>query len=175
MQRNQPPLISDRSPTYVRAQRTWPDGFDETEGQTIGTLSRLVELERDMIAALLAVRHRLADGERAEVDRAQIDQLLVEHADRLPVLERQIRELGGLPPDPGERPGDLPRDAADIAYLSCERDALRALADDHEALADFYRAALAEPHHTAEARRILELYASEMEQHGARLAALLAV
>jgi hypothetical protein len=166
--------VSDRSPSYVRAQRIWPHGIDETVGQTIGTFSRLIELERDMIAALLAVRHQLGEVERGGADRGQIDDLLVEHADRLPVLERQIRELGGLPPDPGDRPGDLPRDASDISYLQGGREALRALAEDHEALADFYRRALAEPHHTEEARRLLEQYASEMEKQATVLATLVA-
>lgn len=136
--------------------------------ETVGTLNHLVALERDMIAALLAVRSRLPRS-----DRSQLDQLLVDHADRLPVLERQVRELGGDPPDPGQRPGELPRDATDIAMVGDDRDAVRALADDHEALAEAYREALALPHEDEEARRVLELYASEMEQHGARLAALL--
>jgi len=51
------PLISERSPTYQRAQKGAFDPIEETEAQTIGTLSHLVELERDMIAALLAVRN----------------------------------------------------------------------------------------------------------------------
>ena len=108
---------------------------------TVETLNHLAELERDMIAALLVVRSRLPRN-----DRGQLDQLLTDHADRLPVLESQIRELGGDPPDPGHRPGELPRDASDIAVVGDDRDAVRALADDHEALADAYREALALPH-----------------------------
>ena len=142
-----------------------PSRVDE---ETVGTLNHLVELERDMIAALIAARSLLR-----RTDRGQLDQLLTEHADRLPVLERQVRDLGGLPPDPGHRPGELPRDAHDIAMVGDDRDAVRALADDHEALADAYREALAIPTEDDDARRVLELYASEMEQHGARLASLL--
>ena len=169
MPRDERPLISERSPTYGRMQHIdWSDPRLGADAQTTGTFMRLVELERDMIAALLAVRHRLAQA----TDRSPLDELLADHADRLPVLEQRIRELGGVPPDPGERPGDLPRDASDIAYLQSERDCLRALADDHEALAEDYREALAFPHHDEESRRILELYASEMEHHGARMAAL---
>jgi hypothetical protein len=164
------PLISERSPTYQRAQAGAFDPIEETEAQTVGTLSHLVELERDMIAALLAVRNRLGD----RPDRGPLDDLLVDHADRLPLLEQQIRELGGVPPDPGDRPGELPRDAADIAHLTDERDALRALADDHEALSERYRQAVALPNHTENARRMLEIFASDMEQHSARLAALIA-
>jgi hypothetical protein len=134
---------------------------------TIDTLNHLVALERDMIAALLAARSRLPG-----VDRSHLDQLLSEHADRLPVLERQVRELGGLPLDPGQRPGELPRDASAIARVGDQREAVRALADDHEALAEAYREALAAPH-DGEARRVLELFASEMDLHAARLAALL--
>lgn len=164
------PLISDRSPTYQRAQRGAIDPNQESEAQTVGTLSHLVELERDMIAALLAVRNRLAD----HPGRGPLDDLLVDHADRLPLLEQQIRELGGVPPDPGERRGDLPREASDIAHLTDDRDALRALADDHEALSERYRQAVAVPNHTENARRMLEMFTSDMEQHSARLAALIA-
>lgn len=135
---------------------------------TVERLNHLVALERDMIAALLAARSRLPGGERSN-----LDQLLSEHADRLPVLERQVRERGGMPPDPGQRPGELPRDASDIALVGDDREAVRALADDHEALAEAYREALAAPQEDEEARRVLEIYASEMEQHSARLAALL--
>lgn len=164
------PLISERSPTYQRAQRGAFDPIEDSEAQTVGTLSHLVELERDMIAALLAVRNRMGD----RPDRGPLDDLLVDHADRLPLLEQQIRELGGVPPEPGERAGELPRDATDIAYLGDDRDALRALADDHEALSDRYREALGIPNHTENARRLLEIFSSDMEQHSARLAALLA-
>lgn len=164
------PLVSERSPTYQRAQRGAFDPIEETEGQTVGTLGHLVELERDMIAALLAVRNRLADSP----GRGPLDELLVDHADRLPLLEQQIRELGGVPPEPGERAGELPRDAGDIAYVSEDREAMRALADDHEALADRYREALGLPNLTENARRLLEIFSSDMEQHSARLAALLA-
>ncbi len=164
------PLISERSPTYQRAQRGAFDPIEETEAQTVGTLGHLVELERDMIAAILAVRNRLADS----VGRGPLDEMLVDHADRLPLLEQQIRELGGAPPDPGERAGELPRDAGDIAYLGDDREALRALAEDHEALADRYREALSPPSLTANARRMLEMFASDMEQHSARIAGLLA-
>jgi hypothetical protein len=167
---DQRPFISDRSPSYQRAQRGAIDPIEETGAQTVGTLSHLVELERDMIAALLAVRNRMADNP----GRGPLDDLLVDHADRLPLLEQQIRELGGVPPDPGERAGELPRDAGDIAYLGNDRDALRALADDHEALAERYRAALVQPNHTENARRLLEMFSSDMEQHSSRLAALLA-
>lgn len=163
------PLISERSPTYERARRGWSDPTAGNEAQTVGTLSHLVELERDMIAALLAVRNRLAD----HPDRGPLDDLLVDHADRLPLLEQQIRELGGVPPEPGERAGELPRDATDIGYISDERDAMRALAADHEALSQHYRDALNFPEHTENARRMLEIFASDMEQHSARLAALL--
>ena len=169
MERTDRPFISERSPTYGRIRnKDWSDPRADAEAQTTGTFIRLVELERDMIAALLAVRNRLAQA----TDRSQLDEFLAEHADRLPVLERQIRELGGVPPDPGERPGDLPRDASDIAYLQTERDCLRAVADDHEALADSYRDALAYPYHDDESRRILEVFASEMEHDEPRLAAL---
>jgi hypothetical protein len=164
------PLISERSPSYQRAQKGAFDPNEETEAQTIGTLSHLVELERDMIAALLAVRNRLSDSP----GRGPLDDLLVDHADRLPLLEQEIRELGGVPPDPGDRAGELPRDAGDIAYIGDDREALRALADDHEALAERYRSALGDPHHTESARRLLEMFASDMEQHSARLAGLLA-
>ena len=164
------PLISERSPTYQRAQLGAIDPIEDSEAQTVGTLSHLVELERDMIAALLAVRNRVSDGP----GRGPLDDLLVDHADRLPLLEQQIRELGGVPPDPGERAGELPRDATDIGYLGDDRDALRALADDHEALAERYREALGVANHTEEARRLLEMFSSDMEQHSQRLAALLA-
>ena len=140
------------------------------EQETVETLNHLVALERDMIAALLAARNRLPG-----MERSHLDLLLTEHADRLPVLERQVRELGGLPPDPGQRPGELPRDASDIARVGDLREAVRALADDHEALADAYREALAIPLDDEVARRTLEIYFSEMEQHGARLAALLPI
>jgi hypothetical protein len=133
-------------------------------------LNHLVALERDMIAALLAARSRMARGERSN-----LDQMLAEHADRLPVLERQVRERGGMPPDPGQRPGELPHDASDIATVGDDREAVRALADDHEALAEAYRQALAAPDEDEEARRVLEVFASEMEQHSARLAALLPI
>jgi hypothetical protein len=128
----------------------------------------LVEVERDMIAALLAVRNRLAQV----TERSQLDELLADHADRLPVLERRIRELGAVPPDPGDRPGELPRDANDMELAKGERDCLRALADDHEALAEIYRDALVFPHHDPESRRVLEHYASEMEHHSQLLASL---
>lgn len=164
------PLISERSPSNQRSQRGAIDPVEETEAQTVGTLSHLVELERDMIAALLAVRNRLSDNP----GRGPLDDLLVDHADRLPLLEQHIRELGGVPPDPGDRAGELPRDAGDIAYLGDDRDALRALADDHEALAERYRDALGQPNHTEDARRLLEMFSSDMEQHSARIAALLA-
>ena len=163
------PLVSERSPTYQRAQRGTIDPIEESEAQTVGTLGHLVELQRDMIAAVLAVRNRMSDG-----SRGPLDELLVEHADRLPLLEQQIRELGGVPPEPGGRAGELPRDAADIAYLADDRDALRALADDHEALAERYRESLALPNLTADGRRMLEMFASEMEQDSGRIAALLA-
>ncbi len=136
--------------------------------ETVGMFEHLLALERDMIAALLAVRNRLP-----RADRGQLDQLLTEHADRLPLLEQQVREMGGHPPEPGVRPGELPRDATDIAVVGDTRTAVRALADDHEALAEAYREALALPQEDEEARRLLELFASEMEQHSARLAALL--
>lgn len=146
---------------------------EQPSGRADGTVERLnhlVALERDMIAALLAARNRLPRS-----DRSHLDQLLAEHAERLPVLERQVRERGGLPPDPGQRPGKLPRDASDIAMVADEREAVRALADDHEALAQAYREALAVPQDDDEARRVLEVYASEMELHSARLAALLPI
>ena len=136
--------------------------------ETAGTFEHLLALERDMIAALLALRNRLP-----RADRGQLDLLLTEHADRLPLLEQQVRELGGRPPAPGVRPGELPRDATDIAAVGDTETALRALAADHEALAEAYREALALPQEDEEVRRMLELFASEMEQHGARLAALL--
>jgi hypothetical protein len=164
------PLISERSPTYQRAQRGWSDPVAGNEAQTVGTLSHLIELERDMIAALLAVRNRLANAP----ERGPLDELLVDHADRLPLLEQQIRELEGVPPLPGERAGELPRDAGDITYIQDTRDALRAVAENHEALSDHYRAALAFPDHTENARRLLEIFSSDMEQHSGRLAAMLA-
>jgi hypothetical protein len=164
------PLISERSPTYQRAQEGAFDPIEASEAQTVGSLGHLVELERDMIAALLAVRGRLNDSG----GRGPLDELLVDHADRLPLFEQQIRELGGVPPEPGERAGELPRDAADIAYLGDDREAQRALAENHEALLARYREALAEPNLTENARRLVEMFASEMEQQSARLAALAA-
>jgi DNA-binding ferritin-like protein len=137
------------------------------EEKTVGALNQLVALERDMIAALEAARGRLP-GE----DRGQLDQLLADHAGRLPVLEDQVRELGGRPPDPGQQ-AELPHDAAHIATVGDDREAVRALADDHEALADAYREALALPGGDEDVRHTLEQFASEMEQHGAQLAALL--
>jgi hypothetical protein len=134
--------------------------------QMVGTFEHLLVLERDMIAALQALRDRLPRD-----DRGQLDLLLTEHSDRLPLIEQQVRELGGQPPEPG--PGGLPRDATDIAAVGETVNAVRALADDHEALADAYREALAQPLEDEEARRLLEQFASEMEQHGAHLAALL--
>jgi len=136
--------------------------------QTVGVFEHLVALERDMIAALLALRNRLP-----RADHGQLDQLLTEHADRLPLLEEQVREMGGRPPEPGIRPGELPRDATDIAAVGDTKSAMRALADDHEALAEAYREALALPQEDQEARRLLEQFASEMDQDSARLAALL--
>src|SRR5690606_29255558 len=166
------PSFTDRPPTSRGARSLdWSAPRPAAAAQTTSTFIRLVELGRDMMAALLAVRNRLGQA----TDRSQIDELLADHADRLPVLEQRIRELGGVPPDPGERPGDLPRDASDIAYLESERECLRALADDHERLAEQYRDALAFPHHDEESRRILELYANEMEHHEAHLAALVDV
>jgi hypothetical protein len=135
---------------------------------TVDTLNHLVTLERDMIAALDAVRGRVGGA-----DRAQLDLLLTEHTYRLPVLEQQVRELGGQPPDPAHHAAELPRDAHDIRVVGDDRGALSALVDDHEALADAYREALAVSHEDEDARRMLELFASEMEQDGARLAALL--
>lgn len=136
--------------------------------ETVGAFVHLVALERDMIAALRAVRDRLP-----RTERGQLDELLAEHAGRLPLLEEQVRAMGGEPPEPGQRPGDLPRDATDIAVVGDNGTALSALADDHEALADAYREALALPQEDEEVRRMLGLFASEMEQQGARLAALL--
>lgn len=164
------PLISERSPSYQRSQRGAIDPIEETGAQTVGTLSHMLELERDMIASLLAVRSRLGDGP----GRGPLDELLVDHADRLPLLEQQIRELGGAPPDPGERAGELPRDAGDIGYLSDDREALRALAENHESLLDRYRQTLSEPNLTDSGRRMVEMFASEMEQQSGRLAALIA-
>ena len=164
------PLISERSPTYQRAQRGAIDPIEETGAQTVGTLGHLLELERDMIASLLAVRSRLGDGG----GRGPLDELLVDHADRLPSLEQQIRELGGVPPEPGERAGELPRDATGIGYLNDDREALRALAENHEELLGRYRQALSEPNVTENARRLLEMFAGEMEQQSARIAGLLA-
>lgn len=164
------PLISERSPSYQRSQRGAIDPIEETGAQTVGSLSHLLELERDMIASLLAVRSRLGDGP----GRGPLDELLVDHADRLPLLEQQIRELGGAPPDPGERAGELPRDAGDIGYLSDDREALRALAENHESLLDRYRQTLSEPNLTESGRRMVEMFASEMEQQSGRLAALIA-
>lgn len=165
------PLISDRTPSLENANRRWREPADTDDAQTVGTLGRLVELERDMIAALLAARNRL----ELPTARALLDELLADHAGRLPVLERQIRELGGLPPDPGARASDLPRDASDIAVLTDERDALRAVAEDHDALAGHYRVALEFAGHAPEARRLLELHAGAMGSHRARLAGLVAV
>jgi hypothetical protein len=164
------PLISERSPSYQRSQSGAIDPIEETGAQTVGTLSHLLELERDMIASLLAVRGRLGDGP----GRGPLDELLVDHADRLPLLEQQIRELGGAPPDPGERAGELPRDAGDIGYLPDDREAMRALAENHETLLDRYRQMLSEPNLTENGRRMVEMFASEMEQQSARLAALIA-
>jgi hypothetical protein len=164
------PLISERSPSYQRSQRGAIDPVEETGAQTVGTLSHLVQIERDMIASLLAVKSRLGEGP----GRGPLDELLVDHADRLPLLEQQIRELGGAPPDPGDRAGELPRDAGDIGYLSDDREALRALAENHESLLARYREMLTEPNLTEDGRRLLEMFAGEMEQQSGRLAALIA-
>jgi hypothetical protein len=163
------PFISDRSPTYRRAKEAWndPDPAAGADGQTVGDFNRLIELERDMIAALLAVRNRLGETGGKKL----LDELLADHADRLPILEQTVRDLGGAPPDPGDRPGDLPRDATDIASGG-EREALRDLIADHEALHQAYRDALTYPHHNPEARHILEQHIAEMEQHAGRLASL---
>jgi DNA-binding ferritin-like protein len=136
--------------------------------EKLGMFVHLVSLERDMVAALQALRSRMPRAEHG-----QLDQLLSEHADRLPFLEEQVRALGGQPPDPAERPAELPRDPSDIAMVSDTCEAVRALADDHEALADAYREALSLPEEDEEARSRLMRFASEMEQHSARLAALL--
>jgi hypothetical protein len=160
------PLISDRTPTLKNAHDRWQEPQDVDDAQTVGSLGRLVELERDMIAALLAARNRV----ELPTARALLDEILADHAGRLPALERHIRELGGVPPDPGARASDLPRDAADIAVLTDEREALRAVVADHEALIGHYRGAiaqLADP----EARRLLEADAAETERHRARLSA----
>lgn len=135
---------------------------------TVDTLNHLVVLERDMIAALMAVRGRLPGDERS-----QLDLLLTEHTDRLPFLEQQVRDLGGEPPDPAEHAPELPRDANDIRVVGDARDALRALADDHESLVEAYREVLALPHADEAARRQLELFASELHRDGARIAALM--
>ena len=128
-----------------------------------------------MIAALLAARNR-----RPRAGSARIDELLVEHAERLPVLEGRVRALGGEPLDPGRRPGALPRDACWIATVSDDREALRALIEDHDALGEAYlqtlaAAAIASAVGEAgqrEAYRMLELYTAEMEHQGARLASV---
>ena len=135
-------------------------------GQMVGTFERLLVLEREMIAALRALRDRLPRD-----DRGQLDLLLTEHSERLPLIEQQVRQMGGQPPEPG--PGELPRDATDIAAVDDTVTAVRAVADDHEVLADAYREALAMPLEDEQARHLLEQFASEMEQHGAHLAALL--
>ena len=161
------PLISDRTPTLENSRERWRTPLDVDDAQTVGTLGRLVELERDMIAALLAARNRL----ELPHARSLLDEILADHAGRLPALERHIRELGGLPPDPGTRASDLPRDAADIAVLTDELEALRAVIADHDALVGHYQAAIAQVEHDAEGRRLLELDAAETERHRARLAA----
>jgi hypothetical protein len=137
--------------------------------QMVGTFEHLLVLERDMIAAIEALRDRLPRD-----DRGQLDLLLTAHSDRLPQIEQRVREMGGQPPEPGLRgPTEVPHDATDIATVGDTVNAVRALADDHEALADAYREALTLPMEDEQARRLLEQFASEMEQHGARLAALL--
>lgn len=148
--------------------------FARTSPSEIVTgLNRMIALERDMIAALLAARNR-----RPRRGAAAIDELLVEHAERLPILERRVRALGGHALEPGHRPGELPRDACAIATVSDDREALCALIEDHDALGEAYRLAAARIAGAAgqpgerEAYRMLELYTAEMEHQGARLAAL---
>lgn len=128
-----------------------------------------------MIAALLAARNR-----RSGASTPRIDELLVEHAERLPVLERRVRALGGLPLAPGRRPGALPRDACWLATVSDDRDAVCALSEDHEALGEAYLQTLAAAAIAAaiggsaerEAYRMLEMYTAEMEHQAASLIAL---
>ena len=146
--------------------------------EIVAALNRVIALERDMIAALLAARNR-----RPRRGAAAIDELLLEHAERLPILEGRVRALGGQPLDPGRRPGDLPRDACWIATVSDDRQALCSLIEDHDALGDAYLQTLAAAAIAAavggsaksEAYRVLELYTAEMEHQGARLAALTGV
>jgi hypothetical protein len=141
-------------------------------------LNHMIALERDMIAALLAARNR-----RPRSGAAAIDELLVDHAERLPVLERAVRAVGGQPLEPGRRPGELPRDACWLATVSDDREALCALIEDHDALGEAYLQTLAAAAIAAavgeagerEAYRMLELYMAEMEHQGARLVALAGV
>ena len=143
--------------------------------EIVAALNRVIALERDMIAALLAARNR-----RPRAGAARIDELLVEHAERLPVLERRVRELGGQPIEPGRRPGELPRDACWIATVSDDRDVVGALVEDHEALGEAYLQTLAAAAIAAavgagaerEAYRMLELYTAEMEHQAASLTVL---
>jgi hypothetical protein len=136
--KDDPPLISDRSPSYERARREHANPSPPGQGQVIAVLGRLAELSENAARALRTAAPRLTDGGAvlAEAER---------HDARRARLGELITQAGGAPPRDDECRPLLNHGAAQVTDATFEPDVVRELEAMRGELRDAWREAAGTP------------------------------
>jgi hypothetical protein len=168
-----PPLISERSPSYARARDERAHPAPTADPQEIAVLNRLVEAADHAAAVCAAAAEVLAESLAARAQAEVVADLCALHAQQLDELASVIEDLGASAPRPGERERVLTRDPADIHYLQDPAAVLAAVDATADELGARYGEALARPAMPAPARDLLARHRDEQRAQRAHLTALI--
>jgi hypothetical protein len=149
------PLISERSPSYMRARHEHAHPSPTTDPEEIAVLNRLVEAEDHAAAVCSAAAQVLGVTLRAHAQAEVMADLAAHHEGHAHALTGAIAELGAAAPRPGQRERVLTRDPADIHYLQDAAAILAAVDATEDELGARYADALARPAMPASARTLL--------------------
>lgn len=162
------PFINERSPSYRRAWKEWKQRgqtADGRDGEAVGGLQVLLDVERDMVSALQAARRQRAD----EDNEGMLARLIAEHFDRRKRLERWMVRLGAVADNEEEPAGLLPHDADELHYRTGHEEILAALEENYLALADWYRNAIELASHRKALGAALDQWLRHCTRNAARL------
>lgn len=167
------PLISERSPSYVRARQEHAHPAPTADPEEIAVLNRLVEAGDHAAAVCAAAAQALGAALGAHAQAEVLADLCAHHETQVHELTGAIAELGAAAPRPGQRERVLTRDPADIHYLQDAAAILAAVDATEDELGARHADALARPGMPAPARAVLARHGEAQREQRARLTALM--
>ncbi|WP_428266456.1 hypothetical protein [Haliangium sp.] len=174
-----PPLVSERSPSLARARHEYAHPAPTAAPAMIAALTRLLEAEHDaaslcaVAASLLAAAAPAGDPAGVTGDPAGVIADLAEaHQARCDALARTLAQLGAAAPRPEQYSRVLARDPDDLRYGRSAAELIAAAAATEDELTSFYTRILARDDVPEPVRERLLGHRSEQADHQAQVAAL---